>query len=247
VIDAAALSGTIGGAPVNLLNDLEAVAYGIPHLEPDDLATLIQGEPQVEGTIGVIAPGTGLGEGFLVWVGGRYKPYPSEGGHANFGPGNHLEHELLNYLWPRFEHVSFERVCSGLGMINLYSFLREEIGLPEPDWLKEMLSKVTDPTPVIVQAALKDEAEICTKTLELFVSILGSEAGNLALKVFATGGIYLGGGIPPRILPYLEGENFRQAFVDKGRFAEMLTRVPVYVILHRQAGLFGAACHGLMN
>jgi glucokinase len=203
VIDAAALSGTIGGAPVNLLNDLEAVAYGIPHLEPDDLATLIQGEPQVEGTIGVIAPGTGLGEGFLVWVGGRYKPYPSEGGHANFGPGNHLEHELLNYLWPRFEHVSFERVCSGLGMINLYSFLREEIGLPEPDWLKEMLSKVTDPTPVIVQAALKDEAEICTKTLELFVSILGSEGGNLALKVFATGGIYLGGGIPPRILPYL--------------------------------------------
>jgi glucokinase len=130
-------------------------------------------------------------------------------------------------------------------MINLYRFLRDGKGMEEPGWLMEALAGAKDPTPVIVQAALADRAEICTKTLELFVSILGSEAGNLALKVLATGGIYLGGGIPPRILPYLHKETFRRSFVDKGRFADMLTRVPVHVIMHRQAGLFGAACYGL--
>jgi glucokinase len=247
VIDSEVLSREIGGAPVDLLNDLQAIAYGIPHLRPADLATLIPGEPQEQGTIGVIAPGTGLGEGFLVRVGDRYQPYPSEGGHASFGPETPLELELLNYLLPLFGHVSFERVCSGIGVINLYTFLRDSKRLPEPDWLSAALSAASDPTPIIGQAALEGRAEICIKTVELFVSILGSEAGNLALKVLATGGIYLGGGIPPRILSFLQGENFRQAFVNKGRFAEMLNRVPVYVILHKKAGLFGAACHGLLN
>jgi glucokinase len=245
VVDAECLSRELGGAPVQLLNDLEAIAAGIPHMLPEDLATLIPGEPMVHGTIGVIAPGTGLGEGFLVWTGDRYQAYPSEGGHASFGPETPLELELLNFLWPVFDHVSYERVCSGIGMINLYRFLRDGKGMEEPGWLMEALAGAKDPTPVIVQAALADRAEICTKTLELFVSILGSEAGNLALKVLATGGIYLGGGIPPRILPYLHKETFRRSFVDKGRFADMLTRVPVHVIMHRQAGLFGAACYGL--
>lgn len=247
VVDAASLSRELGGAPVNLLNDLEAIAAGIPHMPPEDLATLIQGEPIVHGTIGVIAPGTGLGEGFLVWTGDRYRAYPSEGGHASFGPETPLELELLNFLWPDFDHVSYERVCSGIGIINLYRFLRDGKRLEEPAWLAEALAGAKDPTPVIVEAALADRAEICTKTLELFVSILGSEAGNLALKVLATGGIYLGGGIPPRILPYLHKESFRRSFVDKGRFADMLTRVPVHVIMHRQAGLFGAACLGFYN
>ena len=247
VVDAECLSRELGGAPVNLLNDLEAIAAGIPHMPPEDLVTLIPGEPMVHGTIGVVAPGTGLGEGFLVWIGDRYRAYPSEGGHASFGPETPLELELLNFLWPVFDHVSYERVCSGIGMINLYRFLRDGKGLEEPGWLTEALAGAQDPTPVIVQAALADRAEICTKTLELFVSILGSEAGNLALKVLATGGIYLGGGIPPRILPYLRKETFRRSFVDKDRFADMLTRVPVHVIIHRQAGLFGAACHGLHN
>ncbi len=245
VVDAECLSRELGGAPVQLLNDLEAIAAGIPHMLPEDLATLIPGEPMVHGTIGVIAPGTGLGEGFLVWTGDRYQAYPSEGGHASFGPETPLELELLNFLWPVFDHVSYERVCSGIGMINLYRFLRDGKGMEEPGWLMEALAGAKDPTPVIVQAALADRAEICTKTLELFVSILGSEAGNLALKVLATGGIYLGGGIPPRILPYLHKETFRRSFVDKGRFADILTRVPVHVIMHRQAGLFGAACYGL--
>jgi glucokinase len=247
IVDAGSLSRVLDGAPVNLLNDLEAITTGIPYLKPLELATLIPGEPQVHGTIAVIAPGTGLGEGFSVWTGERYRSYPSEGGHSSFGPETPVELELLNFLWPTFGHVSYERVCSGLGMINLYRFFRDGKGLAEPAWLKEELAGVNDPTPVIARAALEGKAEICTKSLELFVSILGSEAGNLALKVLATGGVYLGGGIPPRILPFLEMENFRRSFIDKGRFADVLNRVPVHVILHRHAGLFGAACHRLMH
>ncbi len=239
------LSEALSGVPVVLLNDLSAVSFAVPHLEPGDLETLIPGDPAPEGAIGVIAPGTGLGEGFLVWTDGRYQPYPSEGGHASFGPETCLQLELLNYLDPLFGHVSYERVCSGIGIANLYSFLRDGKGIDEPDWLREQLAEVEDPTPVIAKAALENKAEICTQTMELFVSILGSEAGNLALKILATGGIYLAGGIPRRILPLLRGDNFRLAFTDKGRFAKMLCEVPVYVITHPQAGLYGAACYGL--
>jgi glucokinase len=158
-----------------------------------------------------------------------------------------MQLELLNYMDPIFGHVSYERVCSGMGIANLYQFLRDGKGLREPDWLQKELDAVEDPTPTIAKAALENKAKICTQTMDLFVSILGSEAGNLALKVLATGGIYLGGGIPRRILPLLRGEIFRQAFIDKGRFADMLNRVPVYVITHQQAGVFGAACHGLQD
>jgi glucokinase len=244
IVDAESL-GRVIGAPVTLLNDLYALARGIPSLEPDELETLIPGFPEPRGTIGVIAPGTGLGEGFMVWDEHGYRPCPSEGGHASYGPETPLELELLNFLWPSYEHVSYERVCSGLGLPNLYTFLRDGKGYPEPDWLRAELQAASYPTPVIVQAALEGKAELCVKTLDLFVSILGSEAGNLALKVLATGGIYLGGGIPPRILSYLRKDTFSNAFVSKGRFASMLTRVPVYVILHPQAALFGAACHAL--
>jgi glucokinase len=241
------LSEALEGIPVKLLNDLHAIASAVPHLKPQHLMTLIPGEPTPQGAKGVIAPGTGLGEGFLLWDGERYQPYPSEGGHTSFGPETPLQLELLNYLDPIFGHVSYERVCSGLGIRNLYNFLRDGKGFEEPEWLGEQLSEVEDPTPVIAQAALENKAEICTQTMDLFVSILGSEAGNLALKVLATGGIYLGGGIPRRILPLLEGEAFRQGFLDKGRFADMLTRVPVYVITHPAAGVFGAACHELQQ
>jgi glucokinase len=146
-----------------------------------------------------------------------------------------------------YNHVSYERVCSGIGIANLYTFLHNVKGLPEPDWLREQLNEVDDRTPLIVEAAMEGKAEICIQTMELFVSILGSEAGNLALKILATGGIYLGGGIPRRIMPLLRGDIFRQGFLDKGRFAGMLTRVPVYVITHPHAGLFGAACHGMQE
>lgn len=244
-VEQAALSDALGGIPVKLLNDLHAIAAAIPHLKPQDLVTLIPGEPTPHGAKGVIAPGTGLGEGFLVWDGERYQPYPSEGGHTSFGPETPLQLELLNYLDPIFGHVSYERVCSGMGIGNLYRFLRDGKGFEEPEWLGKSLGGVKDPTPIIAQAALEQKAEICSQTMDLFVSILGSEAGNLALKLLATGGIYLGGGIPRRILQLLKGESFREGFLDKGRFTDMLTRVPVYVISHPAAGVIGAACHQL--
>ena len=147
----------------------------------------------------------------------------------------------------RHEHVSYEWVCSGLGLPNIYEFLRDTRRYPEPEWLKIELSRAKDAPPIISQAAEAGKAEICAETLRLFVSILGSEAGNLALKVLATGGIYLGGGIPPRILPFLKEDSFMQAFTAKGRFSEMLAKVPVQVICNPEAGLIGAACHGLQN
>ncbi len=237
----------LGGIRVDLLNDLHAISSAVPNLKQDEVEVLIPGEPISQGAIGVIAPGTGLGEGFLLWNGERYQPFPSEGGHTSFGPEKPLQLELLNYMDPIFGHVSYERVCSGMGIANLYSFLRDNKGLDEPQWLSEQLAEVEDPTPVIAQAALEKKAEICVQTMDLFVSILGSEAGNLALKILATGGIYLGGGIPRRILPLLRGETFKHGFLDKGRFAEMLTRVPVYVITHPHAGVYGAACYGMQN
>ena len=247
VVDVDSLSKEIGNVPINLLNDLHAIASAIPYLKPHELEVLIPGEPDSQGAKGVVAPGTGLGEGFLVWDGEQYQPYPSEGGHASFGPETPLQLELLNYMDPIFGHVSYERVCSGIGIANLYNFLRDGKGMHDPDWLQLELHEVEDPTPIIAKAALENRAEICRKTMELFVSILGSEAGNLALKVLATGGIYLGGGIPRRILPLLREDNFRGAFTDKGRFAKMLCEVPVYVITHPQAGVFGAACYGLLH
>ena len=247
VVDADKISQEIDDAPVELLNDMQTIAYAIPNLQSTDIEQLIPGESEPKGTIGIIAPGTGLGEGFLVWVGDSYKSFPSEGGHASFGPETSEQLELLNYLMPRFGHVSFERVCSGIGIGNLYTFLLEGIGLNEPDWLRQQLVKEEDPTPVIVQNALNRRTDICMRTLDLFTSILGSEAGNLALKVLATAGIYLGGGLPPRILPILRQSTFHQSFTSKGRFSSMLMKVPVYVILHAQAGLFGAACHAQMR
>ena len=247
VVDKVSLQQLLDGIDVHLLNDLHAISSAVPDLKADEIEELIPGAAAPRGAIGVIAPGTGLGEGFLIWDGERYEPHPSEGGHTSFGPETSLQLELLNYMDNMYKHVSYERVCSGLGIANLYSFLRDEKGLEEPKWLRERLDEVEDQTPLIVEAALEKKAEICVQTMDLFVSILGSEAGNLALKVLATGGIYLGGGIPRHIMPLLRGDSFRQGFLDKGRFADMLTRVPVYVITHPHAGVFGAACHGMQN
>ena len=242
VIEAAALSQDLDGAPVRLLNDLQAIASAIPFLHPEDLETLNPGAPAPHGAIGVIAPGTGLGEAFMVWDGKRYRAYPSEGGHTNFSPANPIELELLTYLLPRLGHVSCERVCSGMGVPNLYNFLRDCRGLSEPGWLKEALDAAADPTPIIFKAAAERQVEICIRTVEMFIDILASEGGNLALKTMATGGIYLGGGIPPRIVPQLKASNFMATFSDKGRFDKMLARVPVHVIVQPGAALLGAAC-----
>lgn len=231
-------------APVRLLNDLNAIAHAVPYLESSDLETLNAGTVAYQGTLGIVAPGTGLGEAFLTWSDNRYHAHPSEGGHVDFAPVDSLQTELLTYLQARFGHISFERVCSGSGLPSLYTFLKDSGKYPEPDWLREALNQMTDPTPVIVQAGMENRAEICTATLDLFTAILGSEAGNLALKVFATGGIYLAGGMPGRILSRLRKPDFLHAFTQKGRFAEWLINVPVQVILNQEVALFGAACHG---
>ncbi len=245
VIEVAALSDALDGAPVRLLNDLNAISHSIPLLQADDLETLNLGERDTHGAIAVIAPGTGLGEGYLVWDGERYIPSPSEGGHTDFGPTTLEEVDLLNYLQRKFDHVSYELVCSGMGMPNIYAHLKDSGKFTEPSWLKNEIESADDPTPVIVQAATERGADIAVAALERFVSILGSEAGNLALKVLATGGVYLGGGIPPRILPQLKKDIFMQAFTRKGRLSDLLSRVPVDVIMQPEVALFGAAQHGL--
>jgi glucokinase len=215
-------------------------------LEPGDLETLNPGTPAPGGAIAIIAPGTGLGEAFLTWGGTRYQAHPSEGGHVDFAPATARELDMLRFLQSRFGHVSYERVCSGRGLPNIYAYLRESRVAEEPAWLAEQLETAADRTPVIVEAAQADPpCALCVATLDTFVSIMGAEAGNLALKVLATGGVYVAGGIPRRILPALERDGFMQAFRRKGRFAELLDRIPVHVVLNLKVGLMGAASIGL--
>lgn len=245
-IDGRDISAALRGVPVYLLNDLEAIANAIPIHEPEDVEILKLGEAEPEGPIAVVAPGTGLGEAFLFWDGQRYRAIASEGGHTDFAPATPLELELLSYLLPRLGHVSYERVCSGMGIPNLYDFYLETGKHPQPAWLAEELARTNDPTPVIVRAAQEGKAAICEATLDLFLAILGSEAGNMVLQVLATGGVYLAGGIPPRILPQLQGETFLRAFTRKGRFSDLLGRVQVAVITDPQTALHGAANYGLL-
>jgi glucokinase len=231
---------------VRLLNDLDAIAHAVPFLESQDLYTLNEGQPVSGGAIAVIAPGTGLGEAFLTWDGSHYQAHTSEGGHADFAPTNSFEIELLRYLMARFPHVSFERVCSGKGLPNVYAFLKDTGYAEEPQWLAEQLAATHDRSPIIVNNALdkEKECELCVATLNTFVSILAAEAGNLALKVLATGGVYVGGGILPRILSFLDSERFMKTFTHKGRFTQLLADMPVHVILNPKVALLGAAYHG---
>ena len=247
LIDEVQLRKTLHLKSVRLLNDLEAIAYGVTTLGQKDLHTLNKGVALLGGTLAVIAPGTGLGEAFLTWNLTRYQAHASEGGHADFAPTNPLEIDLLHYLRDRFGHVSYERICSGQGLPNIYGFLKDRGYAVEQDWLADQLKAVDDPTPVIVNASLDREkpCELCIATLRIFVSVLGAEAGNLALKVLATGGVYLGGGIPPRIIPALEDKEFMESFTGKGRFSELLARMPVHVIMNPKIALIGAAYYGL--
>ncbi len=238
VIDGNTLPTHIHTAKVRILNDLEALGQGILHLKPDE-TTLVNGQPADKGTKVLVAPGTGLGEGILFWDGERYHPIPSEGGHASFAPTSDLEIDLLRYLRTNFLHVSVERVLSGEGLYLIYQFLRDT-QKSEPTWFAELLPN-GDPPILITEAALKGKPDICVQALELFVSILGAEASNLALKVLAPGGVYLGGGIVPHILPRLQEKPFIQAFIAKGRFKRLLSTLPVHVILNDQAALLGAA------
>jgi glucokinase len=241
------LRESFGLVKVKLMNDLEAIAHAVPHLPPRDLATL-NGDISLESAgkhKAVIAPGTGLGEAVLFYHDAGYQVVASEGGHSSFAPTSLFEIGLLKSLLEKYSHVSFERVCSGgLGIPNIYTYLKENHYAEELPHVEAALAKATDPTPIIVQAGLKHESELCIQTLNVFVSILGSEASNLALTVMALGGVYLGGGIPPKILAKLKDGTFMAAFVRKGRFSDMLAHIPVYVILNQKPALLGAAHYG---
>lgn len=242
IVEEAALRQTLKLQAARLLNDLEAIANAVPELLPSDLRTLNAGAPVAGGAIAVIAPGTGLGEAFLTWEAIEYHAHASEGGHADFAPTSPEQIELLRYVQGRSGHVSFEHVCSGSGIPNLYDYLQHTGAITASSEVAARLATAEDRTPLILQAALDSEkpCPLCVATLQLFVSILGAEAGNLAVKVLATGGVYLGGGIPPRILSALTDGRFADAFQRKGRLAELLAHVPVHVITSRVA-LLGAA------
>jgi glucokinase len=231
----------LGDVPVEFYNDLAGVSNFVPLLTAQDVLVLNPGNPLEGRAKAVIAPGTGLGEGFLAWSGSEYIVQSSEGGHASFGPESEIQDELLAFMRPRYGHVSYERVCSGSAMPDLYEFMKERESWEEPGWFKQAWDEAEDKAPLIVEAAFESERpiEVCRRVVDLFVEILASEAGNLALKVMATGGVYLGGGIPMKILPALE-ERFMQSYTAKGRFSDLIATIPVYVIAHPQPALFGA-------
>jgi glucokinase len=240
VVDGAALAKRFDVPKVRLLNDLEATAYGLLLLRPDELHTLNAGQPHPEKqAIGLIAAGTGLGECILFWDGRRYKPMPSEGGHADFAPNNDDEIELLRHVRSHYLHVSYERVLSGPGLLAIYEYLRDT-KKNEPTWLAEKIA-AGDPAAEIAQAGLKGQAEIAKQALDLFVSIYGAEAGNLALKAMALNGVYVGGGIAPKLLDKLKDGTFMKAFTNKGRYKRLMSSIPVHVILNDRAALLGAA------
>jgi glucokinase len=225
---------------VRLINDMTATVRAIPLLTSLEVASLGKGTLVADGNVGLIAPGTGLGMALLIQTENGYVPVTSEGGHTDFGPNDEMEAELWQYLNQRLDHVSVERVLSGGGLFNIYSWLRDSGRFPEPDWLAKNLRE-KDPARAITEAATNQEEPLCTEALNRFVVIFGEVAGNLALMGNTTGGLYLGGGIPPKILPKLEEGMFLDAFSNKGRFREFLRRIPVRVILNDKAALLGAA------
>jgi glucokinase len=233
---------------VRLINDLEAIARAVPILRPSDLHTVNVGGAVPRGAIAVIAPGTGLGESFLIWDGSRYLANSSEGGHSDFAPTDERQIRLLEYMLKLFDHVSFEHVCSGIGIPHLYRYLRDAERMPENPEIAKLIDSASDPSVVIIDQALEpaNPSKLCAATVDLFVSILASEAGNLALKSLATGGVYLAGGVAVHTLPVIKQPAFLQRFKRKGRFAELMGRIPIHVIV-TPAGLAGAAACGLEN
>ena len=232
--------------PVSFINDLEATAFGMAGLGKDELVTLTIGNPAAKGNIAIIAPGTGLGEAGLYWDGQRYHPFATEGGHSDFGPRTPQDVELFYFLQRKFGHVSWERVVSGMGIKNIFAFLTAGRSEPLPEWLSQKL-KEEDPAAVISQAALKHEDLICAETMELFVRYLATEASSLVLKLMATGGLFLAGGIPPKILPLLQNDNWGNNFDNNGRMHDLSDRIPVHVVLNDKMALQGAAYYGAYN
>ncbi|HEY9127815.1 MAG TPA: glucokinase [Acidobacteriaceae bacterium] len=242
-LDSRVLARDLAIEHVFLINDLEANGYGIAELKSDQIFTLSEGDPSQTGNRALVSAGTGLGEGLLIWNGKQHIPYPSEGGHTDYAPRNEDEIDLLRFLKQKYNgRISFERVVAGMGLTSIYEFLRDVRGMEEPGWLADRIAS-EDPNAVITELALNAKSELCEKALDMFVSAYGAEAGNVALKILAVGGIYLGGGIAPRILEKLKDGTFMRAFTDKGRLSQLLINTPVRVILESRAALLGAAAY----
>jgi glucokinase len=242
-LDSRELSVSLGINHVFLINDLEANGYGVDELAPEQIYTLSEGDPSQIGDRALIAAGTGLGEGLLIWNGRTHTPYPSEGGHTDYAPRNEDEIDLLRFLKQKYNgRISWERVVSGMGLTSIYEFLREVRGVDEPAWLAGRMA-AEDPNAVITELALAAKSEICEKALDMFVSAYGAETGNLALKLLSVGGVYVGGGIAPRILEKLKDGTFMRAYTDKGRLSQLLVNMPVRIILDSRAALLGAAAY----
>ena len=240
IVSASKVASELGIDRVSLINDLEANAHGIALLEVSDFVPLIDGTAARFGNRALIAAGTGLGEaGLLAELDGSYRPFPSEGGHTDFAPRNELEMELLRYLLGRFDHVSYERVVSGPGLKNIYDFLRDTGRAEEPAWLADALAN-GDAAATISNSGLQGTSEIGVKALEIFVAVYGAEAGNLALKVVATGGTFIGGGIAPKIVGKLNSPIFAKAFRSKGRASGLMKDIPVRLITNEKTALLGA-------
>jgi glucokinase len=258
IVNLGLMTPRVGRARLKLLNDLEAMAHGVAFLEPDEIAVLQEGVAMPRGNAALIAAGTGLGQALLHNMNGRFVPSPSEAGHADFAPRNRRELDLAGFFMNERERVEVETFLSGPGIVNIYRFVHaggaalqaggaalqgsrsfEDIGC---DGVRDG-SDIAEAPPQITQAALANECPRCVETLNLFVDLYGSEAGNLALRSVATAGIYVGGGIAPKILPALESGRFVDAFRDKPPMTDLLATIPIRVILNEQAGLVGASVH----
>lgn len=244
VIDSRDVSSLLKLKNVGLINDLGATAYGALRLSEGEKLVLNAGVPQPHAAIAVIAAGTGLGEGGLIWDGRRYRAIPSEGGHTEFGPRNETEIELLRFLLTKYSRVSYERILAGPGFVHLYEFFRSKAAYPEPQWLKDRMA-AGDQAAAISAAGLGATDEVCVQVVSMFASVYGAEAGNLALKILGTGGVYVGGGIAPKILPMIK-KHFMESFTTKGRYSDLMQRMPVYVMLNEKAALFGAAHYAMV-
>ena len=248
VIDSRELATQLRLRTVGLINDLEALAYGLDMLESKDFVTISEGASDADGNMAVVSAGSGLGEAGLYWDGFRHHPFACEGGHTEFAPKNDVEIELLQYLMRKYghQHVSYERILSGPGVQNVYEFLRDTGKEEEPAWLKEQLAAARDIPALISELALTNKAAICNRTLSIFVSVFGSEAGNCALKFMGTGGVFVAG-IAGKIVSKMKEPAFMESFLDKGRMRSLLEGVPLKIVLNDDSGLIGAARFALVQ